>query len=130
MSHLIKKLIKMINRQELKYYAKEIVVCALAVMLTFFIVYSSVLKDRLVQTRQQLESARMELRAASDREQDIRATVRRADEILCKSVVTITDIREQIAEVRKSYEEMEALLNNSSAYSNRSYNMDSSKEIE
>lgn len=70
------------------------------------------LQDRLVKIGQQLEHYRVELSAATDREQDIAESIRRTGEILDSSVTTLSGIRAQIAAIRESYEEMENRLYN------------------
>lgn len=72
---------------------------------------------RLGITRQQLEYYRTELESATDRQQDALNTidecyrnVTRTGEILGQSVDTIQDIRRQVSEIRKSYEDMENRL--------------------
>ena len=71
---------------------------------------------RLVKTRQQLESVRMELSAATERQSEIAEILRRDGEIFRESSATIAGIRSQIAAIRESYEEMEKLLLSSSTY--------------
>ena len=72
---------------------------------------------RLASARQQLEYYRTELESATSRQQDALNTidecyrnVTRAGEILSESVNTIQDIRRQVSEIRKSYEDMENRL--------------------
>lgn len=65
---------------------------------------------RLVEIRSQLNSYRMELESAKNRESDIAESLRRTGEILDSSVNTLSGIRAQISEIRKNYEEMENLL--------------------
>ena len=65
---------------------------------------------RLVDTRRQLESARMELSAATNRQSELAEILRRDGEILCESSATINGIRSQIAVIRDSYEKMENIL--------------------
>lgn len=72
---------------------------------------------RLVKTRQQLDSVRMELSAATNRQSELAEILRRDGEILRESSNTISGIRSQIAIIRESYEAMENILsgnNNSS----------------
>ena len=67
---------------------------------------------RLEQTRRQLESTRMELSAATNRQSELTEILRRDGEILRESSTTIAGIRSQIAVIRESYEEMEAIIIN------------------
>lgn len=85
---------------------------------------------RLVETRQQLESVRMELSAAKERQSEIAEILRRDGEIFRESSVTIAGIRSQIAAIRESYEAMEKLLLSSSTNSlhNNSNNNNTTEE--
>ena len=65
---------------------------------------------RLEQTRSELNSIRIELRNAQDRQYEIADIIRRDSEILDESFNSIASIREQIKVIRESYEEMERLL--------------------
>ena len=65
---------------------------------------------RLVETRQQLESVRMELSAATERQSEIAEILRRDGEIFRESSATIAGIRSQITVIRDSYEKMENIL--------------------
>lgn len=65
---------------------------------------------RLEQTRSELNSIRMELTAAQDRQYEIATILRRDSEILNESFNTIAGIREQIKVIRESHEAMEKLL--------------------
>lgn len=65
---------------------------------------------RLEQTRSELNSIRIELRNAQDRQYEIADIVRRDSEILNESFNTIAGIREQIKVIRESHEAMEKLL--------------------
>jgi len=73
------------------------------------------LSAELGNVRQQLDTVRIELSAASNRQQQLTEVAERTGTILSQSAVTISDIRKQIAEIRKSYEEMEKLLYNRNA---------------
>jgi Tfp pilus assembly protein PilO len=90
------------------------------------------LNYRLDKTRQHLESIRVELNAAQNRESDIAESIRRTGEILSSSVSTLAGLRAQIAAIRENYEEMESRLyntgsndtigNNTTNYSNEEMN--------
>ena len=82
---------------------------------------------RLVETRQQLESVRMEYAAVENQQRELREIIRGTDKILCESFDTLSGIRSQIAAIRESYEQMENLLystgdNNVIDNSNTNYN--------
>lgn len=65
---------------------------------------------RLGEAKRELERTRAELNAAADQQQRIREIVRGTGNILSESFVTVNGLREQIAVIRESYEEMEKLL--------------------
>lgn len=69
----------------------------------------------LENVRQQLDSTRIELRNAENRQSEIREIVTGTSDILSKSINSVADIRKQIAEIRKSYEELEKCLYNRNA---------------
>lgn len=91
-------------------HVKEIIISGLSVLLALFVIYSSILHNRLVETRYELESVRQEFARAADQQQRIGEIVRGTAEILNESFVTVKGLREQIAIIRSSYEEMEKLL--------------------
>lgn len=106
---------------------KNFIISFLLVVSICVSIACGVLHYRLEQTRQQLEHYRMELELAKDRESDIAESIRRTGEILNSSVSTLSGIRAQISEIRKSYEEMENRLyssgvNNSDDDDNTVYN--------
>ena len=77
----------------------------------------SIQSNRLASTRQELEISRIELAAATDRQQDAINTidecyrnVARTGEILGESVNTIQGVRRQVSEIRENYEAMENRL--------------------
>lgn len=76
--------------------------------------FGTVQSCRLGRNRHQLEQLRTELECARDREQYIKNTVDgyigRTSEILSQSVNTVSELRVQIREVRKNYEEMENFI--------------------
>ena len=65
---------------------------------------------RLGQAQRELERTRIELNRASDQQQRIGEIVRGTNSILRESFSTVSGLREQIAVIRESYEEMEKLL--------------------
>lgn len=111
-------------------YVKEIIISGLSVLLALFVIYSSILHNRLVETRYQLERTRMELNAASDQQQRIGEIVRGTADILSESFTTIGGLREQIAVLRASYEEMEKLLYSSNTDSGRFSNLDNCEALD
>jgi len=77
----------------------------------------AVLSCRLGQARQLAEYYRVELSAATNREQQLADTVdkcwestERTNQILSQSADTIQDIRRQLREIKENYENMEVLL--------------------
>lgn len=88
----------------------DIVVFILLVLLVGSLTGFCMQSYRLVDTRRQLESARMELSAATNRQSELAEILRRDGEILCESSATINGIRSQIAVIRDSYEKMENIL--------------------
>lgn len=88
----------------------DIVVFILLVLLVGALAGFCMQSYRLEQTRQQLESVRMELSAATSRQSELAEILRRDGEILCESSTTINGIRSQIAVIRDSYEKMENIL--------------------
>ena len=90
-----------------------IVLCCLALSL----LGNCIQEYRLGVYRQQLESTRMELAAATNRQSEIAEILRRDGQILNESFTTISGIRSQIAIIKENYETMENILsgnNNSS----------------
>lgn len=75
--------------------------------------------SRLEQTRYELESVRMELSAATNRQSELAEVLRRDSEILSESFDTISGIRSQIAAIRESYEKMENIIANGNCSSNK-----------
>ena len=75
------------------------------------------LQHRLGQVRQQLESTRIELEYARNRESEltdrievITDNVGRANVILHESITTIQEVREQFKQIRTVYEDLERCL--------------------
>ena len=97
---------------------KKIVYYCFAAYFILSIIGGGILKGRLVETRQQLESIRMEYARAEDQQRELREIIRGTDKILCESFDTLSGIRSQIAAIRESYEQMENLL-----YSTRDNNI-------
>ena len=83
------------------------------------VICGAYLYSRLEQTRHELESVRMELSAASDRQSELAEILRRDGEILRESSSTISGIRSQIAAIRESYEKMEDIIANDNRSSNK-----------
>lgn len=97
---------------------KNYVICGLATINIITATFCFGLYYRLEQTRQQLDSVRVELSAATNRQSELAEVLRRDGEILRESSATISGIRSQIATIRESYEQMENILsgNNISSY--------------
>lgn len=74
---------------------------------------------RLVKTRQQLESIRVEYAAAQDKQSELRDIVRGTNEVLSESFNTLSGIRSQIAAIRSSYEAMENILSDNNVNSDK-----------
>ena len=97
---------------------KVINICFVAYFM-LSIICGAVLYNRLEQTRHELESVRMELSAATDRQAELAEILRRDGEILCESSTTISGIRSQIAAIRESYEAMENIICNNNRSSDK-----------
>ena len=84
---------------------------------------------RLDKTRVELNNVRVQLAAASYKQQRIADIVRGTDEILSETFTTVAGIRSQIAAIRESYEEMEKLLysGNSNNISDNDTNLQKTK---
>ena len=83
------------------------------------VICGAYLYSRLEQTRYELESVRMELSAATNRQSELAEILRRDSEILSESFDTISGIRSQIAAIRESYEKMENIIANGNCSSNK-----------
>lgn len=92
-------------------------------ILTFFLVISiicgGILFYRLGYYRKQCEQYRVELSEAENRQQELTATIRqcveiskRADGIYSSTTTSIRQLKEQLKEARKVYEDMAELLYN------------------
>lgn len=101
----------------------KFIIAILTILLFIALAGFDIQTHRLASTRFELESVRTELESAEDKQSRIRDIVRGTDEILSESFYTIEGIRSQIRTIRESYEEMEALLNDSNAYSSRLNNL-------
>lgn len=89
---------------------KNIIISFMLAVIICVSVACGIFHHRLVETRRQLESTRMELSAATNRQSELTEILRRDGEILRESSTTIAGIRSQIAVIRDSYEEMERIL--------------------
>ena len=89
---------------------KNIIISFMLAVIICVSVAFGISHHRLVETRRQLNSTRMELSAATSRQSELTEILRRDGEILRESSTTISGIRSQIAVVRESYEEMERIL--------------------
>ena len=76
------------------------------------VVCGAVLYSRLASYRQQLVYYRTELADAHNRQSDIAGIVERTGEVLSSTANSVADLRSQITEIRKNYEDMEKLLHN------------------
>lgn len=86
---------------------QKIIIYILSFLLTASLVCNVVLQHRLEQNRQQLEYVRMELERHENNYKSITDSVRRTAEILNESVDSVRELRKQISEVRKVFEDME-----------------------
>ena len=91
---------------------KKILYSLFAVYFLVSIIWGAILQSRLASTRQELNTVRMELSAATNRQSELADILRRDGEILRESSTTISGIRSQIAAIRESYMAMENLLYN------------------
>lgn len=89
----------------------NVIVLILLVLLAGSFTGLGIQTHRLGCYRRQLDSTRMELSAATNRQSELTEILRRDSEILSESADTIQGIREQISEIRKSYEAMEDIIN-------------------
>lgn len=116
---------------------KKILYITAAIYFIISIIGGAILSSRLGLARQELEYYRAEFNAAQNREQQLTneidecfRNVTRTSEILSQSTNTISDIRKQLSEIRKNYEDMEdRLLYFYDNYHRTSYNSDNNKEI-
>ena len=90
---------------------KNIIISFLFVICISASIVCGIFYYRLDQTRQQLNSVRMEYEAAQNRQRELREIIRGTDEILNESFTTLSEIRTQITAIRESYNAMEELLN-------------------
>lgn len=93
------------------------VIIALSVALVFSLTGNYIQETRLERTERELGQVRMEYQSAANREQQLKIAINecqyivgRTDEILGESADTLQGIREQISEIRKSYEAMEDII--------------------
>lgn len=98
---------------------KRILYIIIAVCFLATITFGGIQSYRLVKTRQQLDSVRMELSAATNRQSELTEILRRDGEILRESSNTISGIRSQIAVIRESYEAMENILSGNNISSDK-----------
>lgn len=87
-----------------------IVIAALCVLLSIALAGFGIQTRRLDRRMAELGQLRGELEAAYDRESDIRETVGRAGAILGESAGTVSELREQLKEIEKSYDDLVRLL--------------------
>lgn len=96
---------------------KKIIYSIIAIYFVLSIICGAVLSYKLGHYRQQSEYYRVQLEAAANRERDIENTIQRTGLILCESINSVAELREQIKAVRESYEEMENIIYGSERYS-------------
>lgn len=89
---------------------KKIVNCIIAFIMLILLVGGIIQTCRLERYREQCEQYRVQLEAAANRERDIENTIQRTGLILCESINSVAELREQIKAVRESYEEMENII--------------------
>lgn len=90
--------------------AKNILISFMFGVIVCVSIACGIFHHRLVETRRQLNSTRMELSAATSRQSELTEILRRDGEILRESSTTISGIRSQIAVIRDSYDKMERIL--------------------
>lgn len=86
---------------------QKVIIYILSFLLTASLICNAVFQHRLGETRRQLEYIRVELERSTDNYKSITDSVRRTSEILSESGNTVQDIRRQLYEVRKVFEDME-----------------------
>lgn len=93
------------------------IIIALSVALAFSLAGNYIQETRLERTERELGQVRLEYQSAENRERQLEMAINecqyiagRTDEILSESADTIQGIREQISEIRKSYEAMEDII--------------------
>lgn len=90
---------------------EKIVIVIISILLFFSMLYGGIVQAKLGRARTELSTIRTELKYFTDREQEIRNTIGRANEILQQSSNTIQGIRKQIQEIKHNYEIMENIIN-------------------
>lgn len=93
------------------------IIIALCVALAFSLAGNYIQETRLERTECKLRQVTVEYQSAANRERQLEMAINecqyiagRTDEILSESADTIQGIREQISEIRKSYEAMEEVI--------------------
>lgn len=112
---------------------KKIIYFIIAFVVLILLAGCVIQTHRLECYRDQCEQYRIQLEAATNRERDIESSIQRAGAILGQSINSIGELREQIKEVRKCYEEMENWLlcagNNNGAFNNDVTNYTNEEEL-
>lgn len=109
---------------------KTIICIIINIFIFGLIAFSGIQTHRLAVFRQQLDNYRTELEAAHDRQSELREIISKTGTVLCETANTVSDIRRQITEIRKNYEDMEKLLSNNDWDSMRNDSFTNYKEIE
>lgn len=91
---------------------QKVFIYILSFLFTASLICNAVFQHRLGETRRQLEYVRVELDRSKDNYKSIADSVRRTSELLSESGTTIQDIRRQMREIRKVFEDMENYINN------------------
>lgn len=91
--------------------SKKIIITILSILLFISLICNNVLYYRLDKNRQQLESVRVQLDRSHDNYRAITERLGRTGEILSESATTVRDIRNQISEIRKVFEDLENYIN-------------------
>lgn len=89
---------------------KKIVNCIIAFVMLILLVGTCISQYRLECYREQCRQYRVQLEAATNRERDIENAISRTGLILCQSINSVGELREQLKAVRESYEEMENII--------------------
>lgn len=96
---------------------KKIMYIIFGIYFVVSVIFGAVLSYKLGQYRRQSEYYRIELTNAENRERQLADTIdkcwestERTKELLGSTVSSVAELREQLKEVRKNYENMEVLL--------------------
>lgn len=107
----------MINGEKIIYEKKNGIYIIIGVILVFLCATIGLQAYKLGQLRAECEQYRIELQSAENRQRDLTDTInrcvditKRADSIYGSTATTIGELKIQLREARKIYEDMEKLL--------------------